>query len=145
MSKGNRFMRRSISKKVGQTLVVQRAFRCFECGKIDVYEATAEPVCCSKPMRAERELFKGGDPNELRVDLVEIPGKSEEKAHWLKIYEVWFLKPGRSTGELLGLMGETLLAYEYIMVPGIASHSREGSGPSKDAVVEKMLLALDEG
>lgn len=134
-------------------VTLQRVFRCCSCGRIDVYDVFAEPVHCGRPMDAERELFRGGDPEALRIDLVEyVRGGADDlqvaesvftpPSTWITSWEVWCLKPGRQNGERIGWLGETLVGYAYQMVPGIPSYLAAGLVTNREDALAAILGAI---
>ena len=134
---------------------VEKEYKCLACGNVQVAEPWAEPQHCGFRMAEGAILFKGGDPNRLNVSMVEIP-KDKVSAlinfetrtllnldpSWEPAFEVWFMKPGRKDGERIGWCGKTLLGWGYQMVDGVSSISKEGVAPTRDGVIERMLLAL---
>jgi len=146
-------------------IVAEREFRCAKCGRIDRYEPYASPLHCGQPMHAAEELlYKGGDPEEGRVDVVTMVHPAKKpipdlvyKAEFDRIvsgldfevgdddllYEIWFLRPGRYKGEKIGWIVETPLTWRWAMVPGVAT--RGGACLDQVTAMDKMISALDEG
>ena len=143
---------------------LEREFRCSSCGRVDRYEPYATPLHCGAPMNAQDELlYSGGDPEEGRIDVIDMPDPSKRvvpdavyQAEFDKIvrgldfpladgklYEIWFLRPGRFKGERIGWIVETPLTWKWQMVKGVKT--RGGACLDQITAVDQMISALDEG
>ena len=122
-------------------------FRCYECGKVTQEPIDKDVVCCGRSMSQSGKVVEEGD--EQRVDIVKIasygynPFGTHE--HFPDVWEVWFLKPGRTNGERIGWFAKTTLAFKYKMVPGVRSVVAEGTAFTRNGIINKMISALAEG
>jgi hypothetical protein len=160
-----KFTDRLLGKKSPKVITLEREFRCSKCGRIDRYEPYASPQHCGVFMDVEEELlYSGGDPEEGRLDVIDmvdpakrriqdpiyrkqwdtiVSGLDFELGSNDKVYEIWFLRPGRYKGEKIGWVVETPLTWKWQMVPGVAT--RGGACLDQITAVDKMISALDEG
>jgi len=125
---------------------LRQHFACHTCGGVIAVAYGIQPECCGALMREGKIAFPEGDPDQLRLHLLNLYRKPE--VEWSipepdPVLELWQLKPGRRDGEKIGWIGVGFTKVEWVMVPGVTIKS--GFANTVADAAQMMLVALQGG